>query len=96
MLSQLVLGLLVIITSAWLSLRLIGSVLYGVAGGCMGVVVLIGAVGMFAFKRPRDVHWHLTLMLDWLALILILYCTVVGHVPESDDCCSQQADVEYI
>ncbi|KAK5172240.1 uncharacterized protein LTR77_003878 [Saxophila tyrrhenica] len=36
------------------------------------MTVLVGAIGLFAHKRPNDIHWHLTLGLDWFAFAISL------------------------
>ncbi|KAK3703774.1 hypothetical protein LTR37_014220 [Vermiconidia calcicola] len=47
---------------------------------------LIGGIGLFSFKRPNDVHWHLMLSLDWLALLAnITQCVI----------CALTANYEY-
>ena len=50
----------------------------GTAAGCSAIVALCGAVGMFAFRRPRDCHWHLTAAFDGLALIMSAMTVMVS------------------
>jgi hypothetical protein len=38
--------------------------------GLSCITVVLGFVGVFAWKRPRDVRSRLTLALDWFTLLL--------------------------
>lgn len=51
---------------------------FAATGSSAAIVLLNGCIGFFAFKRPNDVHWHLTLTLDWLAVVLSLALCVVS------------------
>ncbi|KAF2482565.1 hypothetical protein BDY17DRAFT_324841 [Neohortaea acidophila] len=59
------------------SLNQESALLVSIGAGCTGLVVLIAYIGLFAARRPADVHWHLTLSLDWFALLLVLYAAVI-------------------
>ena len=40
------------------------------SAACSALILYSAGIGMFAFRRPRDIHWHITLTLDWLSLPL--------------------------
>lgn len=47
------------------------------AAACNAIIMLDGGVGLFAWRRPSDVHWHLTLSLDYLTLVVgLVSCAV--------------------
>ena len=42
------------------------------------VIVLDAGVGLFAFIRPNDVHWHLVLAFDIVALAFAVFVFIVS------------------
>ena len=55
--------------------------LFSSAAALNAIVIVCGAVGLFAYQRPCDVHWHLALAFDLMCIAFSVISFLVSSFP---------------